>query len=139
MDKISNIKVAAVFQGWPVEIREKLLHLRQLVLQTAGDSADIGAVEETLKWGEPSYLCKSGSTIRLGFSNRDPKHYGMYFNCNSKLIETFREVYADEFEFEGNRALIFSLDDDIPVEAISHCIHVALRYHRCKGLPLLGM
>lgn len=139
MSKIADRKVAVVFQQWPDDVRKKLLQLRQLILDTAGNSDDVGEVEETLKWGEPSYLCQSGSTIRLGWRASDSRHFGMYFNCNSKLIETFREVYADEFEFEGNRALIFDIDDEIPVAALSHCIHVALCYHRCKGLPLLGM
>lgn len=139
MDKVSNKKVAAVFQQWPEDVREKLLYLRHLILDVAGKADDVGKLEETLKWGEPSYLCTSGSTIRLGWRASDPEHYGMYFNCNSKLIETFREVYADEFKFEGNRALIFNMDDEVPVAALSHCVHVALRYHRCKGLALLGM
>ena len=139
MDKIANSKVNSVFQAMPAETREKLLLLRQLILKTATQSDDVGVVEETLKWGEPSYICKSGSTIRLGCRASDPHHYAMYFNCQSKLIETFREVYADEFAFDGNRALVFNLDDEVPVEALSHCVRVALRYHRCKAQPLLGM
>ncbi len=139
MDNFADSKVASVFDAMPLAIRKKMLSLRKMILETAAQSEDVGAIEETLKWGEPSYLCKAGSTIRLGYKASDPHHYGMYFNCQSKLIETFREVYADEFNFDGNRALIFNLDDEVPAEALSHCIRVALRYHRCKARPLLGM
>lgn len=139
MKKMANDKVANVFKGWPEEPRKNLLYLRKLILKTAAESEDIAMLNETLKWGEPAYLCKTGSTIRLGFRASAPRSYAMYFNCQSKLIETFREVYADEFEFDGNRGLIFNVKDEVPVEALKHCIHVALHYHRCKGLPLLGM
>ncbi len=107
-------------------------------MDTADSHEAIGRVEETLKWGEPSYLVKGGSTIRLGTPRSSPKRFAMYFNCNTKLVETFREIYPDTFEFEGNRAIVFALGDQIDTDALSHCIELALRYHHLKKLPLLG-
>tara|TARA_R110002049_G_scaffold47596_2_gene137128 strand:- start:287300 stop:287650 length:351 start_codon:yes stop_codon:yes gene_type:complete len=115
-----------------------MLHLRTLVLQAAEDLAGLEKLEETLKWGEPSYLTKYGSTVRIDWKAKKPDQYAIYFKCTSKLVPTFKVLYKNQFEFEGNRALIFKLDDPIPVAEIKHCISLALNYHKIKHLPLLG-
>ncbi|WP_197081789.1 hypothetical protein [Paenibacillus sp. E194] len=66
MVEIENTKVAAVFEHYPLHIQGKLFFLRQLILDTASETDGVGSVEETLKWGEPSYVMKKGSTIRIG-------------------------------------------------------------------------
>lgn len=63
----------------------------------------------------------------------------MYFKCTSRLIETFKLVYGDKFEFEGKRAITFQIDDDIPEEDLKPCIRAALIYHKVKKLPYLGI
>ena len=138
MTKIENPSVAAAFGAYPGNVRRQLLRLRQLVVDTANSHEAIGGVEETLKWGEPSYLVKGGSAIRLGMPKSSSERFAMYFNCNTKLVETFREIYPDTFEFEGNRAIVFTLGDRINTDALRHCIELALRYHHLKKLPLLG-
>ena len=65
MVKRVNPKVAEVFNKYPDDIHEKLMFLRKLVLETASEADEVTAIEETLKWGEPSYLAKTGSTIRI--------------------------------------------------------------------------
>ena len=138
MAKIENPEVARVFDGYPEPMRKKMLHLRQIVLNTAAETEGVDALEETLKWGEPSYLNKDGSTIRMDWKARTPNQYAMYFNCNSSLIATFKDVYGDVFTFEGNRAIVFGETDDLPITELKHCISLALTYHRVKHLPLLG-
>ncbi len=95
-------------------------------------------MDETLKWGEPSYLAKKGSTIRIGWKQSSPDQYAMYFNCNTKLVETYREVYSDLFKYEGNRAIVFAVDEELPMDDLKQCITVALTYHTRKHLPMLG-
>jgi hypothetical protein len=63
----------------------------------------------------------------------------MYFHCKTRLVDTFKVLYADSFHFEGNRAIIFNVDDKIPIEALKHCITLSLTYHHRKNLPLLGV
>jgi hypothetical protein len=66
--QISNQDVATVFKAYPEKARTKLMFLRQLILDTASSIRGVGEIEETLKWGEPSYLTpksKSGSTLRI--------------------------------------------------------------------------
>ncbi len=138
MAKIENPEVARVFYGYPEPMRKKMLRLRQIVLHTASETEGVDAPEETLKWGEPSYLTKGGSTIRIDWKARAPDQYAMYFNCNTSLVATFKAVYGDVFTFEGNRAIVFGETDELPFTELKHCISLALTYHRVKHLPLLG-
>ena len=138
MSEIENPDVARVFEGYPEPMRKNMMLLRQLVLDTASETEGVNALEETLKWGEPSYLTKGGSTIRMDWKERAPDQYAMYFNCNSSLVDTLNEVYGDVFTFEGNRAIVFGDTEVLPVNELKHCISLALTYHRVKHLPLLG-
>ncbi len=138
MSKIGNPDVARVFDSYPEPIRKKMMRLRQLVLDTALETEGVDALEETLKWGEPSYLTKGGSTIRMDWKDSTPDQYAMCFNCNTSLVNTFKAVYGDVFTFEGSRAIVFGEIDDLPVNALKHCISLALTYHRVKHLPSLG-
>ncbi len=139
MDNIENPQVEKVFNNYPQFIRQKLMFLRQLVLDTASETEGVTKLEETLKWGEPSYLVKSGSTIRMDWKKSTPNQYAMYFHCKTKLVDTFKELYRDKFKFEGNRAIVFNKDDKIPVEELKHCIALSLTYHSRKHLPMLGV
>lgn len=134
----TNPKVETVFNNYPDSFREKLNILRQLILDTAAETEGVEELEETLKWGEPSYLAKKGSTVRLDWKKSKPEHYAIYFKCTSKLVVTFREIYGDKFSYENNRAIIFKPEDEVPVSELKHCISMALTYHRVKHLPLLG-
>ena len=71
-------------------------------------------MEETLKWGEPSYLTKSGSTIRMDWKRKSPHQYALYFNCNTSLVDTFKALYRSFFTFEGKRAIVFREADELP-------------------------
>lgn len=139
MSKLKNKEVEKIFNNYPTEIRKKLMQLRQLVLNTAAESEDVSTLEETLKWGEPSYLTKSGSTIRMDWKKSKPDQYAMYFNCKTKLVDTFKERYGSEFKFEGNRAIVFNKNDTIPIDELKHCILLSLTYHNIKHLPMLGI
>ncbi|RCW77007.1 DUF1801 domain-containing protein [Saliterribacillus persicus] len=139
MYPIENSKVEAIFKQYPANIQKKLLFLRQLILETAVEVENIEKVEETLKWGEPSYITKKGSTIRIGWKQSSPEQYAMYFNCNTNLVETFKEIFGDLFNYEGNRAIVFLENEEIPVDELKQCIVLAGTYHTRKHLPMLGM
>lgn len=112
--------------------------LRQLVLDTAAETEGVGALEETLKWGEPSYLAHSGSTVRMAWKKAKPAQYALCFHCQTRLVETFKELYGPQLTFEGNRAIVFDEKDPLPRAQLRHCILLALTYHKRKHLPLLG-
>jgi hypothetical protein len=135
----SNPEVDAIFDNYSALVMKQMKYLRQRVLDAADEIEDPQNIEETLKWGEPSYLTKHGSTVRTDWKAKAPDQYAIYFKCTSKFVPTFREIYPTEFTYEGNRALVFSLEEELPAEALKHCIKVALTYHKVKHLPLLGM
>ena len=139
MEKFTNSEVEEIFNKYPLAMRDKLLFLRQLIFDTANELEIKDKLEETLKWGEPSYIAKGGSTIRMDWKESKPNQYAMYFHCKTKLVDTFKELYRDAFNFEANRAIIFGEDDDIQVDELKHCIELSLTYHSRKNLPLLGV
>lgn len=139
MSVIENTKVEVVFEQFPKHIQSKLLILRQLIMDTAKEIENLDHMDETLKWGEPSYITKKGSTIRISWKQSSPDQYAMYFNCNTKLVDTFKEVYKDLFHYEGNRAIVFAVNDELPINELKQCIALALTYHTRKHLPLLGI
>ena len=133
MDTIRNPAVAAKFASYPPAARRRLMALRRWVLETAAATPGVGAIDESLKWGEPAYRTTqsgSGSTIRMDWKKARPDACAMYFNCNTTLVDQFRTLFPGTFEFEGNRALVFPLDQPVPKDAVVFCIASALTYHR---------
>jgi len=125
--------VADVFASYPAKLRARLMRLRELIFATAAATDGVGAIEETLKWGEPSYLTpetRSGTTIRIDRTGADGG-YALYVNCQTDLVATFRERYP-AFAYEGKRAIVFDVADEIDEAALGHCIALALTYHLRK-------
>jgi hypothetical protein len=130
----SGPAVEAVFSGYPKPVKAKLQALRRLIFDTAKTTPGVGALEETLKWGQPSYLTaasKSGSTIRIDQVKPTPGQYALYFHCQTHLVETFRELYP-ELRFGGNRSILLDAKDKLPEAALRHCVALALTYHLNK-------
>lgn len=138
MKLITDPKVETVFSNYPKSVQKQMSHLRELVLSAAAEINGLEKLEETLKWGEPSYLAKHGSTVRMDWKTKTPEQYAIYFKCTSQLVPTFKIIYNNKFQFEDNRAIVFKLDDKIPESELRHCIRLALTYHKIKHLPLLG-
>ncbi len=132
-----DLCVKQKFESYPENIADLLNNIRDLIYRVAKQD-EIIDLTETLKWGEPSYISKIGSTIRFDWNPKYPDQYCIYFNCKTSLIETFKEVYGDTFMYEGNRAIIFKCNQDLPTIELSHCISTALRYKKIKHLDFLG-
>ena len=124
--------VAKTFDSYPPGVRKKLMALRALIFDVAAHTDGVGELEESLKWGEPAYVTaasKSGSTIRIAWKQARPAQYGMYFNCQTTLVDSFKTMFPTAFKFEGNRALLFDEGDAVPIAALRYCIEIALTYH----------
>lgn len=135
----TNPEVELVFTAYPESVRDKMLELRALVIETAEEIDGITNLEETLKWREPSYLTKYGSTIRMDWKSKSPDQYALYFKCTSRLVETFKMIFKGTFDFEGKRAIVFQMEENIPKKELKSCIKAALTYHKVKHLPTLGI
>ena len=121
----TNTKVDAVFANYPDFVRDKMQALRELVLETAEETEGVYQLEETLKWGEPSFVTKDGSTLRMDWKEKTPDQYAMYFHCSSRLVDAFR--------------LVFKLNQKIPKAELKECIKATLTYHKVKQLITLGI
>jgi len=138
-----NLKTSPEFEArlanYPDSAKNKMLYLRELIIETAEETPEITEIEETLKWGEPSFLTKHGSTLRMDWKEKTPEQYALYFKCTSRLVETFKTVYGDQFEYEKNRAIIFQLNNPVPSKQLKKCIKATLLYHKVKNDMTLGM
>ena len=139
MKVVQSKDVKAVIKSYPQKAQKQLMLLRELILETANEIEGLKEIEETLKWGEPSYLAKNGSTLRMDWKEKSPDQVALYFKCTSRLVPTFKLAFSETFRYEGNRAIIFQLDEEIPVKEVKSCIKSTLTYHKVKHLKLLGI
>jgi hypothetical protein len=69
---VSAKDVETVFRAYAPAMRAKLMKLRRIILATAAKMDGAGGIEETLRWGQPSYIAKGGSTIRIDAVKNEP-------------------------------------------------------------------
>lgn len=123
-------KVADVFATFPKAERAMALTLRDLIYDVAKDIAEAGQIEETLKWGQPSYLTpetKSGSTLRIGLAKGGG--VGLFAHCGTTIISTYAQTFPNTDRIEGNRAVIFHQADEIVADRLRLLIRHGLTYH----------
>lgn len=120
--------VEACFATFDAGLRSQLLALRALIFEAAAETDDVGPIEETLKWNEPAYLNPAGTTIRINAHKGSDEEYAFYVHCQTDLVDRYRQLYGDTLRFEGSRAVIFKRDEELPADAVKHCIAMALTY-----------
>ena len=128
-------RIQSIERDYPQQALDKLELVRQLILKTASDDENITQLEETLKWGEHSFVVKKGSTIRIDWKEKYPKDIAIYFKCTSLLVPTFQKLYGNLFKYEKTRAILIPFSSHLPEKELGHCIHLALNYHRLKKDP----
>lgn len=122
---------------YPENAKTFAMGIRDLIYETA-KLKGTEIIEEALKWGEPSFRAKNGTPIRMDWKEKTPDSFYTFFNCKTIIIETCRELYSSELDFEGNRAIVLNLHAEPPKHILQHCLSFALQYHNIKRLPLLG-
>ena len=123
--------IIATIAAYPPALRDHLLALRLLILDVAASTPGVGPLEETLKWGQSSFLTtasKSGTTIRIDRLSKSDERPALFVPCQTDLIETFKTIYPETFAYHGKRAIIFDADKPLPEEDLRHCIALALTY-----------
>ncbi len=127
-----------MFDACAPDVRKPLMALRELVFKVAETTSGVGPLEESLKWGEPAYLTAatgSGSTVRISPDKKRPGGYAVHFNCNTSLVEQFRQIYPAAFEYAGKRSILLNAATAPPEPELAHCIGMALTYHLMKRAP----
>ena len=134
--RFASAEIADRFATYPEAVRQRLLELRELIFATAARTPGVGTLVETLKWGQPAYVTtgpKSGTTIRIDLHGADgaaaTAQYALYVHCQTDLIARFRGEYEDLLRFEGNRAIVFDVQTEVPAAALERFVAAALRYH----------
>lgn len=126
--------VQAAFDSLPMAPRKSLLQVRELIFETAASTHGVGRVEEALRWGEPAYLTpetRSGSTIRLGVEKASGQP-AVFFNCQTRLVEDFRQQFGDRLSYSKNRAVLLDPAGPLDTGALTACVQAALCYHKKK-------
>jgi hypothetical protein len=119
-------RIAAAFNLADDQARMGLLKLRDLILETAETLPDIGPVGEALRWGQPSYISRKGTPLRLGV----PKsaRFGLFVHCQSRVIPNYIERYPAWDRIDGTRAVLFDRPDQIEPLRHGWLIRHALTY-----------
>ena len=133
MARPADPTVASTFKTYPEQQRKHLLAIREMIFEIAAAAPDIGPIEETLKWGQPSYrtpVSKSGTTIRL--APFDETRAGVFFHCGTNLVDSFRQLFPDELDYSKNRAIVLDPAKRLPKKALRLCLGMALTYHASK-------
>lgn len=126
--------VADLLAEKPPAARKALMRLREMIYGTAASTDGVGALEETLKWGQASFLTPetgSGTTVRIDTVRNDPSRVAIFVNCQTDLLARYRELYP-KLDFDGDRAVRFPVDQPLPEGEIRHIVGLALTYHRRK-------
>jgi hypothetical protein len=131
------VEIERKYQSYPDAARRVLLTIRGAIHEVAA-AESLGEVVETLKWGEPSFLTKQGSAVRIDWKSKQSDSVSVYFNCNTKLADSFKELYGDTLKIVGNREIVLPIEGDVPISTLKLCLSMSLRYHAIKHLPLLG-
>ena len=123
-------QVAAAYARFPENARAQLLALRTMIYAVAQETEGTGQIDETLKWGQPSYATsrpKSGTPLRLGLA-KDGRS-ALFAHCQTSVIADFQAQFGSQFTFDGNRALLLEADAPLPSAPLRLLIHSALTYH----------
>lgn len=74
--------IESIYMRYPEFIRKKCLILRDLIFNVGSSDSRIGPINETLRWGAPSYIplkTKSGSMIRIHHYPNKSFDFALYF------------------------------------------------------------
>jgi len=132
LHRFSDPSVKAAFEDYPQLIRGSLEDLRETILEVGDLIHGAGAIEESLKWGQPAYRAKRpgvGTTVRIG-TQAAGTEYALFVHCQTTLIDDFKALYRNRLKFVDNRALVFAVGEVPPMEPLKHCIALALTYGR---------
>mgnify|MGYP001799806908 CR=1 FL=1 len=130
MRTFTDQRVKAAFDAFPPNARTIGLTLRDLIFAVAAETPGVGQIEETLKWGQPSYLTpetKSGSTLRIGVPKNGDA--ALFAHCATNIISSYASTFPNTDLIEVNLAVVFTTADDIVPMRLRLLIHHALTYH----------
>ena len=125
--------------SYPKQAQQYLKAMRRLIYRVVQEEPSLGVLTESLKWGELSYCTSKGSPVRIDWKAKAPDKVSIFFNCQSRLVPTFKAIFGNTLSYEKTRAIHLPLAEPLPEDILNACIKTALQYHTVKKLPLLGL
>jgi hypothetical protein len=133
MEKFGDPAIEGVFAGYPEPERTVLLLIRDLIFQTAGETAGVGLITKTLRWGQPSYITEqtgAGTLVRMDCFEDDK--VALLFHCQTTLVETYRKLFPRTFSYSRNRAIVLDPEKLLAADELQTCLAMALTYKLSK-------
>lgn len=100
--------------------------------QTIATETDTAPLDDALKWGQYAWRPtrpRTGSTLRIGWCDKNPDKFMAYVDCKSSLADTMADLYP-HIENDGSRAMAFDLNQPLPQDALCHLATLTFTYHR---------
>ena len=126
--------ILARIETRPAAAQAHFVALRGIVHDVAA-SADVGPLDESLKWGQPAWRPKrarTGTTLRVDWVPATADRLGVFVDCKTDLAAQMDHRFPGRFHNDGRRALGFDLDHPLDADAAWQLAHLALTYHRAK-------
>ena len=117
--------VSAAFEALEPALRAQLLDLRALIYDTAA-GLDIPPLDESLRWGQPSYTTPKSTPIRLGATKTGTA--AIFTHCQSRVIPDFRALFPNAFTYDGTRAVHLDPSAALQKDSLQLLITAALAY-----------
>lgn len=130
-------EVQVVLSTWPDTAQRHLLAIRDILFDVAAQS-DVGALDESLKWGQPAWrprAPRTGSTLRFGWSAQNPAALMAFVNCRTDLAGQMSTRFPNAYDNDGRRSLAFDLATPLPDPAIRTLAHLTFTYLRPRTEP----
>ena len=118
---------------WPQPVQLRVQALRLLFHEVARQ-ADVGPLDEALKWGQLAWrpqAPRTGSTVRLNWSETAPGRLMVYVDCKTDLAAQMQTRFPDLPGNDGRRMMQFDLDHLDP-DALWQLAYLTFTYHRTK-------
>lgn len=116
--------------SYPDGLQQRLSAVRALIIDIGKSTETIGTLDESLKWGQISFATskpKSGTPIRID-GDADAKTYSLYVPCSTSLIEDFRTVHPNMFDYHGNREIRLNLNHPLPKQELILFLTASMTY-----------
>ncbi|WP_299297883.1 hypothetical protein [uncultured Tateyamaria sp.] len=120
--------------NWPDRVQLAFARARTVFCDVA-DAAEVGPLDESLKWGQPAWRprrARTGSTLRMTWSPETPDHLLVYVDCKTDLAEQMEARFPGQFDNDGRRAMTFEIGADLPEDALWQLAYLTFTYHRNK-------
>lgn len=130
MENVPNSVHAEVIT-WPKAAQDSFRHLRAVFLATA-ETAQIGPLDETLKWGQPAWRPRkprTGATLRMTWMPSEPDHLVILVDCKTDLAVRMRTLYPNLGINDGQRRIALCLHRPHSEEPLRHLAAMTFCYH----------